>query len=78
MLASFTGRKLWTLHLFEQMEVVEHHIYVNLQKGLGVTTHHTLVVYIVKQHKHFISEEEVILTLEENRRVTSGVQKKRM
>lgn len=65
-LASFTSRKLWTLHLFEQIEVGVCYVQVTLQKKLGFTTHHALVVSILNQHKHCISEEELIAMLEEN------------
>ena len=55
------------------MEVGVCHVQVNIQQVIGFNTHHALVVSIVKQHKKFVSEEDVISILEENRGVAGCI-----
>ena len=58
------------------MEVGAHCVQINLQKGIGVNACHELVVSIVNQHEHIVSNEELISTLGENRGVRGWLQKK--
>ena len=76
MLVFLTVSKLWTLHLFKQIEVSVCYDQVNLQRSLGACAHYAIGVSILKQHKNCFFEEEVIAMLEDTRVVTICVQKK--
>lgn len=65
--AILTGSKWFKLHLFHYMEVGACCDQTHLQKSLGVSTQHMIVVSIVKHHNYFNSKEEVVTTMENNR-----------
>ena len=66
---------MWTLQLFEQIEVGVYCAQVKMQKEIGFTAYHALLVSITKQYEHCVSEEEAITMLEDNRGVTGYMKK---
>ena len=63
--AIVVGKKCCPLKLF-QMNPGVYWVQVNLQKSLGFSTIHVIMLSITKPHRHSSSKEKVITLMEDN------------